>query len=850
MAERRISGKMVVHLTGKMTRFLFILAFLFAIASALFFRAGQARAEGEFPDFFIAAEGGEVTAQSNEPGVIRSRLVTLNLEALQPAVNAMADGDAGPSTLFLNLFPDVQYLAELQPGSVDSSGVTTWFGYLPDVPGSSLTLVILEDVIALNLYTPNGHYRVTYVGDGLHEIRQERDGVKPPALPPVKPDPLPQVSASADVGPLGESSDPNGDDTGERIDVMVVYDQAAVTGTPGGETALRVKISGEIANTNLAYANSQVIQRVVLVYTQLVNYDETNFDFSTTLQRLRDGQIAGVQTLRHTYKADLVVMVVHGNGTYCGVGYVMTADFVQDPPKPGWDFAYAAYSLVAEDCLGGFTTAHEMGHNMGASHDWANSGVSGAYLYSHGYHILPANSSTCYYTIMAYACNRTYRYEIPYFSNPNVTYNGLPTGVAGGAQPANNALTFNNTARIVARFRDGPAPTAPAAPGLSINPVTASIRVTWNDSSSEELGYRIERKLSADTVWQQVGSVGVNVTSYTDGTGLVCEQNYDYRVIVYNGNGSSASAPSTVFYSCIPAAPSNLSAVPESLANRINLSWLDNSGNETGFKLERREPGLSDWIKIADLAANSAAYSDTTVGCGRRYEYRIRATNDQGDSAYSNTAAAEVRVCPPPAPASVSASAPSQVRINLSWQDQSTPSDYPRRDETGFEIQRSPNGTSGWVTIFTTAAGATAYSDYPYPQLVCNTRYYYQIRAVNAGGSSGWVSANARTAACAPPPVPAGVTAEPYTIRAVRIRWQDQDNETEYRIERSPNGSSGWVQVGTAPLDSSSYIDQGLVQGETYFYRVRAYNASGNSAYSSVVSSATYLLGIYLPLVR
>ncbi len=834
-----------------MTRRLLVLCLLLAVTAGLFHFTGRAQAEGELPDFFIAAEGGEVTAQSTEPGVIRSRLVALNLDALTPAVGAMSDGGQALTFLYLNLFPDAAYLAELQPGSVDSGGVTTWFGRLPDVPGSALTLTKLDEIIGLDLFTPTGRYRVTYAGEELHEIRQLSGPYKPPSLPPVAPPRLPQVSASADVGALGENSDPDGDDSGERIDVMMVYDQAVIDDIPGGEAALRVEFSKDIANTNLAYANSQVTQRVVLVHSQLVNYDETNFDFSTTLQRLRDGQIAGVQTLRHDYKADLVVMVVKGSGQYCGIGYVMTSNFVQDPPKPGWDFAYAAYSLVAVNCLGGFTTAHEMGHNLGATHDWANSGVSGAYLYSHGYHIYPASGNVCYYTVMAYFCtNRTYRYEIPYFSNPNVNYAGLPTGVAGGTQPANNALTFNNTARIAARFRDGVGPTAPSAPVVNRISQTYNIKVNWEDNNSLVVRYRVERKLDSSDTWESIASLTPSLRTHTDINGYICQSNHQYRIVVDNGNGLAYSPE--VSHPCVPPPPINLVAVPRSNEMSIDLTWSDASDNETGFKLERREPGYPDpeWVEIATPAGNAVSYADTTVSCGRSYEYRIRANNAQGDSPYSNTAGADARICAPLAPGSFTATAPSQVRINLSWQDLAAPGDYPRRDETGFELQRSPNGSSGWVTIYTSGVGATAYSDYPYPQLVCNTRYYYQVRAFNAGGASSWVAANARTAACAPPPIPAGVSAVPHALREIRVSWQDQDNESEYRIERSPNGSSGWTQVGTAPLDSSTFIDGWLTQGQTYFYRVRAYNASGNSAYSGVVSSATYTLGIYVPLVR
>ncbi|MEW6086989.1 MAG: PKD domain-containing protein [bacterium] len=82
------------------------------------------------------------------------------------------------------------------------------------------------------------------------------------------------------------------------------------------------------------------------------------------------------------------------------------------------------------------------------------------------------------------------------------------------------------------------------------------------------------------------------------------------------------------------AAPSNLKAVRNTSTNYVTLTWNDNSGNESGFKIERKISRT--WSQIATVGANIKTYVDIN---GRKgYIYRVRAYNPDGNSPYSNTA--------------------------------------------------------------------------------------------------------------------------------------------------------------------------------------------------------------------
>lgn len=97
-----------------------------------------------------------------------------------------------------------------------------------------------------------------------------------------------------------------------------------------------------------------------------------------------------------------------------------------------------------------------------------------------------------------------------------------------------------------------------------------------------------------------------------------------------------------------PADPSSLSATAAS-SSQINLSWRDNSNNETEFQIERKT-GNGAFTQIARVSAGTKKYTDTNLSSGTIYIYRIRATNNTGNSSYSNEASGTTKSIPIPAP--------------------------------------------------------------------------------------------------------------------------------------------------------------------------------------------------------
>jgi hypothetical protein len=160
------------------------------------------------------------------------------------------------------------------------------------------------------------------------------------------------------------------------------------------------------------------------------------------------------------------------------------------------------------------------------------------------------------------------------------------------------------------------------------------------DTDNSETGFKIERCTGAGcSDFVQIATVGANVTSYSN-TGLAASTSYSYRVRAYNTAGdsdySNLATAVTLAAPVLPTAPTNLVATTISRA-QINLSWTDNSVNETGFRIERcKGQTCTNFALIATVVANVIGFSNTGLSANTTYRYRVYAYNASGNSAYSN----------------------------------------------------------------------------------------------------------------------------------------------------------------------------------------------------------------------
>lgn len=343
--------------------------------------------------------------------------------------------------------------------------------------------------------------------------------------------------------------------------------------------------------------------------------------------------------------------------------------------------------------------------------------------------------------------------------------------------------------------------------------------------------------LAASTLFQMaVCKVNSNGTSAwvatTSGSGAyVLDFGANNSVFVVGGTtaklSQSGSTPP-------PATPSNLVATAAG-SSAINLSWTDNASNETGFVLERSLSAGSGFAIVATLPANTTAYNNVGLSASTTYYYRVQASSSGGSSGWSNVASATTTTAsaPPAAPSNLMATAASASGINLSWTDNAD-------NETNFVLERSLSMGRGFAAIATLPANTTTYSDSGLSSL---TTYYYRVQASNAVGISAWsnVAGATTTSSSAPPPAaPSNLVATAAGASAINLSWTDNAaNETGFVLERSLSAGSGFTTVATLPANTTTYSDSGLSSSTTYYYRVRASNVAGNSAWSNVASATT-----------
>jgi|GEM_PF-2288786 len=182
----------------------------------------------------------------------------------------------------------------------------------------------------------------------------------------------------------------------------------------------------------------------------------------------------------------------------------------------------------------------------------------------------------------------------------------------------------------------------PAAPsGLIATAVsTSQINLSWTDNASNESAFKVERRQSGTTDFLLIETLGAGVTSYQN-SGLPSATRFHYRIAASNSVGQSAYTPSSSADTLPPppAAPGSLSANAVS-SSQINLAWSDNSNNETGFRIERRQSGSPNFTLLTEVGAGVTSYQNAGLPADTRFYYQVYAINGGGNSAMTSIATA------------------------------------------------------------------------------------------------------------------------------------------------------------------------------------------------------------------
>jgi large repetitive protein len=231
------------------------------------------------------------------------------------------------------------------------------------------------------------------------------------------------------------------------IDMMALYTTEELAAA-GSVSQIMTRVNQQVADTNKAFANSLIPVSLRLAALMPANYSESA-DMEVDWEHLSDpsdGVMDNVTALRKQVGADLVVLLRATSmldWTYetMGLGSMLNRTVYNSGEQD-----MVAFIVVSEDAgLEEYVLTHEIGHTLGIAHAVDDPGGAGLTPAAHGYRFR-GTDGVLYHDVMAYYPGT----PVLYFSNPNVSYKGVPTG---NAQSANSASVIATTAPAVAAYR-------------------------------------------------------------------------------------------------------------------------------------------------------------------------------------------------------------------------------------------------------------------------------------------------------------------------------------------------------------------------------------------------------------
>lgn len=350
------------------------------------------------------------------------------------------------------------------------------------------------------------------------------------------------------------------------------------------------------------------------------------------------------------------------------------------------------------------------------------------------------------------------------------------------------------------------------------------VSLSWDESVTNEDGFRIEISKNGSFTSPNRTSVGANSTVYEsypseNGTTLY------YRVAAVRANFKSEY--SNIVEVAVPerplAPPTNLH-IDDLFIDEVFFGWDHTAEQEDGFVIERSENDQQNFVAIDSNAVYKTTYRDPYVEFGGIYFYRVRAfKGSERSSEYSNVLeVAILHTTKPEAPTDLTGVVISPNQIDLNWTDNSD-------NEENFVIFRIVNEGEE-QTIVTVAANQTSFSD-TNVDIAQQTLEYYVWARNNLGRSPSSNVVHVNT----PPVAPSHLTGSFISDNQIDLSWTDNsDNEESFIIARTVN--QGDVEtIGTVAANQTSFSDTNVDIAQTLEYWVWAKNIRGDSPVSDIL---------------
>lgn len=343
-----------------------------------------------------------------------------------------------------------------------------------------------------------------------------------------------------------------------------------------------------------------------------------------------------------------------------------------------------------------------------------------------------------------------------------------------------------------------------------------NIRLNWNDNSTGEDGFKIDKKIGVNEWVIGFVTVAENIKTWTDSNAEINEI-LQYRLYAYKGTNTSSSTLKTVD-NAIPS-PTNFTYTKVNLST-IRMNWNDNSTGEDGFKIDKKI-GVNDWIiGFAVVGENINIWTDSDAEINESLQYRLYAYKESNTSETSKVYIENTFQ----EPSNLAVDQTSVTSATLSWDDNST-------GEDKFEIERKQGIETNYSKIGEIIGSDTATKSFNDAYLEYNKIYDYRVRGVKDTYSSDYVTKTGYESL----PSPSELSASKASATSIKLNWIDNSiGEHGFKIDRKVDVSGTWeIDFSTVPENTSTWIDSGLSSNIKYFYRIRAFYSDFYTNYTN-----------------
>jgi hypothetical protein len=380
------------------------------------------------------------------------------------------------------------------------------------------------------------------------------------------------------------------------------------------------------------------------------------------------------------------------------------------------------------------------------------------------------------------------------------------------------------------------ATTAPilSLPGNDAIDLESPIQLVWQPTSGAS-AYRVQLSLSADFTNKLVDSTGVQSTFYILPQ-LLTSERYYWRVSALNLAGESAWSETRTFRTVVvtPAVPVLLTPINnlENAKTPLLLDWSNVQG-ATSYSVEVSTDSSFETIVFSSNGQAASAYLLTALLPQTTYYWRVRARNLAGLGDWSEVWSFTTVVQVPdqvtlvsPANQLINAPIPVLLRWNPSPRSEGYRIQFSNIPDLNSAVLADINVTNTFYSVLNLNKGQT---------------YYWRVAAFNSGGQGAWSQVRSFTTVPEPPLAPEllqPLNSLDYIQQPILMKWQTSSFVERYQLQLSlsidfesqlviddPNITDTKLDLtGTAPLPFNTI----------HYWRVKAFNSSGESAWSEV----------------